>query len=73
MKYGPSVESMEGAAFFYVCRLQQVNCIQVRAVSNMVKARDRKSWKTSEAIDALEGLCGLLLLDLENIDLSSIE
>jgi futalosine hydrolase len=33
-KFSASVESMEGAAFFYVCRQFNLPCLQLRAVSN---------------------------------------
>ena len=49
----PQVESMEGAAFMYACRLAGVPFAQVRAVSNMVERRNRAAWKIPEAVDAL--------------------
>ena len=49
------VESMEGAAVFYSCRLASVPCIQLRAVSNFVEPRNRASWKVEEALSALWG------------------
>ncbi len=49
----PHVESMEGAAFMYSCRLAGVPCAQVRAISNVVERRNRAAWRVAEAIDAL--------------------
>jgi futalosine hydrolase len=49
----PQVESMEGAAFMYACRLAAIPYAQVRAVSNVVERRNRAGWKVNEAIDAL--------------------
>ena len=43
-------ESMEGAAFHYVCLQEQVPFAQVRAISNYVTPRDRSSWRMNEAI-----------------------
>jgi len=63
-RYGPSIESMEGAAFFYACMQSEVNCLQVRSVSNMVEDRDKSKWKIREAIDSLEGITGLILSEL---------
>ena len=63
-KYGPVMESMEGAAFFYVCRLQNIPCLQIRAVSNKVTRRNRSKWKIKEAIDALAGITGLFMMEL---------
>lgn len=52
-KFNPQIESMEGAAVFYVCKMEDIPVIQIRAISNYVGIRDRQSWKTEEAIDAL--------------------
>jgi futalosine hydrolase len=49
----PQVESMEGAAFMYACRLAGVPYAQVRAVSNLVERRNRAAWKIAEAVAAL--------------------
>ncbi len=49
----PQVESMEGAAFMYACRLAGVQYAQVRAVSNVVERRNRAAWRIADAIDAL--------------------
>ncbi|HZP48696.1 MAG TPA: futalosine hydrolase [Vicinamibacterales bacterium] len=49
----PQVESMEGAAFMYSCRLAGVKYAQVRAISNVVERRNRAAWKVPEAVDAL--------------------
>jgi len=52
-KYMPVVESMEGAAFHYVCLKEGVPFIQLRGISNQVGERDRSKWKMNEAIDVL--------------------
>ena len=49
----PQVESMEGAAFMYVCQMHGVPFAQVRAVSNVVERRNRQAWKLPEAIAQL--------------------
>jgi len=46
----PQVETMENAAFFYVCRLLKVPFASFRAISNMVEPRNRENWRISEAI-----------------------
>lgn len=46
----PQVESMEGAAFMYACRIADVPYAQIRAVSNVVERRNRAAWKTQEAL-----------------------
>lgn len=47
------LESMEGAAFHYVCLMKRIPFLQVRSLSNYVEPRDRSSWKLSEAVWAL--------------------
>jgi futalosine hydrolase len=58
----PDVESMEGAAFMYACRVADVRFAQVRAVSNRVERRNRAAWDLPGAIAALN-LSALSLLD----------
>ncbi|OFY65578.1 MAG: hypothetical protein A3H98_11685 [Bacteroidetes bacterium RIFCSPLOWO2_02_FULL_36_8] len=53
MCFRPALESMEGAAFFYVCRKFKLPCIQIRSVSNYVGEQDRKKWALDLAIKNL--------------------
>ncbi len=60
-KFNPQLESMEGAAVFYVCGKEDIPVIQIRSISNYVGVRDRFSWKIDEAIAAFtKVLIGLL-------------
>ena len=52
-KYGPVLESMEGAAFHYVCLREDIPFIQLRAVSNLIGERDKTKWCMNEAIGNL--------------------
>ena len=52
-KYHPAVESMEGAAFHFVCLQEKIPFIQLRAVSNYVGERDKSKWKMDLAIKNL--------------------
>lgn len=52
-KYLPVVESMEGAAFHYVCLKEGIPFLQIRAISNMVGERNKSKWKMAEAITSL--------------------
>ena len=52
-KYGCEVESMEGAAFHYVCLQRGVPFLQLRSVSNFVGERNKANWKIKEAIENL--------------------
>jgi futalosine hydrolase len=44
------VETMEGAAFHYVCLKKRIPFLQVRAISNYVEPRDRSKWQMKTAI-----------------------
>jgi futalosine hydrolase len=43
-------ETMEGAAFFFVCLQKKVHFAQIRAISNYVEPRNRDNWKIGVAI-----------------------
>lgn len=49
----PQVESMEGAAFFYACKIAKIPCLQIRAISNYVERRNKATWDISLAIQSL--------------------
>ncbi|HBZ24848.1 MAG TPA: futalosine hydrolase [Rikenellaceae bacterium] len=57
----PSIESMEGAAFFYVCILERVPFIELRSVSNEVGERERAKWNIPLALDSLRDASKTLL------------
>ncbi len=52
-KYSTDLESMEGAAFFYVCQQLKVNFLQIRSASNIVEPRNRENWNIPLAIKKL--------------------
>lgn len=52
-KFAPDIESMEGAAFHYVCLQQKINFLQLRSISNVVGERDKEKWEMKEAINNL--------------------
>ncbi len=58
--FSPHIESMEGAAFFYVCLMEKVPFIELRAVSNEVGERDKSRWDIRTAFSALESTCAQL-------------
>lgn len=49
-KFNPDIESMEGAAFHYVCLRQKINFLQLRSISNEVGERDKNKWDIKNAI-----------------------
>ncbi len=52
-KFHPMVESMEGAAFMFVCEQERIPYVQIRAVSNFVERRNKDSWNIPLAIKNL--------------------
>jgi len=63
-KFHPNVESMEGAAIFYVCLLEKVKFIQLRAISNKVGVRDKSQWNIPLAIENMEKIVINLLNEI---------
>ena len=52
-KFNPDIETLEGAAFFYICAMQKIPFISLRAISNRVERRDRNRWNIPLALDNL--------------------
>lgn len=52
-KFDADIESMEGAAFHYVCISESVKFIQLRSISNFVGERVKTNWKMKESIQSL--------------------
>jgi futalosine hydrolase len=52
-KFSPEIETMEGAAFFYVCLMENVPFVEIRSISNMVEPRDKSKWNIPLAIKNL--------------------
>ena len=53
-KFSAEVESMEGAAVFYVCSQLSIPCFQIRAISNFVEPRDPLQWNIPLALENLK-------------------
>lgn len=52
-KHQVQLESMEGAAVFYVCEQEKQAVMQLRSVSNWVERRNREAWDIPLAIKKL--------------------
>ena len=63
-KYHPDVESMEGAAFFYCCKLSSIPFMEIRTVSNKAEKRDRSRWDTDLAIKNLNETAAAVIGEL---------
>ncbi|MBW6501409.1 MAG: futalosine hydrolase [Bacteroidales bacterium] len=64
-KYNPDIETMEGAAFFYICAMEDLPFLAIRAVSNMVEPRNRDKWDIALALTNLSARLKDLFLMLE--------
>ena len=62
------VESMEGAALHYVCLMEKVPFLQIRAISNMTGDRDKSRWKLKEALKNLHGELVVMIQKLVKTD-----
>jgi futalosine hydrolase len=49
-KFSADIESMEGAAFHYVCLQKKISFLQIRAISNRVGERNKDNWEMKLAI-----------------------
>lgn len=54
------VESMEGAAFFQVCKLEKQSFVQIRAISNYVGETDKMNWDIPLAVENLNRIIASL-------------
>jgi futalosine hydrolase len=52
-RVNPTIESMEGAAFFYGCEEAETEALQVRSISNYVEKRNRDNWNLPLAVKNL--------------------
>lgn len=52
-RLNPTTESMEGAAVFYACKTENIDCLQIRTISNYVEPRNKENWKIGLAIKNL--------------------
>lgn len=62
--YCADVESMEGAAVFYVASQFNIPAVQIRSISNYVEPRNRENWKMHEALTALSYIVKPMLFSL---------
>jgi len=64
-KFNPDIETMEGAAFFYICIREKIPFLSIRAISNRVELRDKGKWDISLALTNLSGKLEEVLLTLK--------
>jgi futalosine hydrolase len=52
-KFNPVTESMEGAAFHYVCLMEKIPFLQLRSISNYIGERNKQKWNMQDSIKNL--------------------
>jgi futalosine hydrolase len=62
------VESMEGAAFHFVCLNEEIPFLQIRSVSNKIGARDKSHWNITGSIELLNDTIISLIHKLQLTD-----
>ncbi|AEB10864.1 futalosine hydrolase [Marinithermus hydrothermalis] len=60
-RWGAAVENMEGAGAAQACRWLGLPFAELRAISNPAGVRDRRAWRLSQALGALEAALAALL------------
>ncbi len=53
-RWPAQIESMEGAAVFFVGNQENLPCLQLRAISNYIETRDVTTWDIPMALKSLE-------------------
>jgi len=60
------IESMEGAAFFLCCNMENLPFLELRSISNFVEPRDVESWNLPLAIENLNSVLTAILSTLSS-------
>jgi futalosine hydrolase len=55
-RFAPDIETMEGAAFFYVCLQEKIPFLALRAISNKVEPRDKSKWNIPLSLQNLSSV-----------------
>lgn len=63
-RFGGICETMEGAAVAHVAMLYEVDCLEVRGISNMVEDRDMSRWDIPLAVEMAQRFLFKLLKGL---------
>jgi futalosine hydrolase len=63
-RFSPDIETMEGAAFFYVCLMENVPFAEIRSISNTVEPRDKSKWDIPVAIKNMSDKVNLYLANI---------
>lgn len=52
--YPVEIESMEGASIYYVARMEQLACLEIRSISNVVGETQQSRWNIPLALEKLK-------------------
>ena len=52
-RLSPDIETMEGAAFFFVCQKKNIPAFQLRSISNYIEKRNKDAWNIPLALVSL--------------------
>ena len=63
-KFNPDIETMEGAAFFYICSRESIPFLALRAISNNVETRNKSKWNIPFALDNLTSKLNEIILTI---------
>ena len=64
-KFGADIETMEGAAVFYVCLMERIPFCEIRSISNYVEERNVANWNIPLAIENLGKILITFIKSLE--------
>lgn len=53
-RFNAICENMEGAAVVHICTIYGTPCMEIRGISNMVKDRDKSTWKIKLAAETCQ-------------------
>ncbi len=62
-QFNADIETMEGAAFFYVALQEKIPFVQIRAISNYVGERNQENWDIPLAVKVLSDAALQLIED----------
>lgn len=64
-KFNPDIETMEGATFFYICAMEDIPFMALRAISNRVEVRNKNNWNIPLALENLTKTISEIMLTME--------
>lgn len=65
-KFKADIETMEGAAFFYVCLQEKLQFVQIRSISNYVEPDNRDQWNIPLSVNNLSDFLIDFLISLRS-------